>query len=183
MAERKRRPRPEPSTAPRSLIDGPLKPRTESLDTLILTTLLCGQTIAATAEILGVERSTISRRLSDPTFRQQLEDARTDMLQAVQSKLGYEAMASVKVLAEIRDNVDATWAARVRAADRLLRLAMGTPLVEINQTTVVGGQGGPPPADRLEAFLSKLQNRGTELAQAMPAAIEASSTEVEAPET
>jgi hypothetical protein len=181
MAERKRKPRPEP--APRSLIDGPLKPRTESLDTLILTTLLCGQTIAATAEILGVDRTTISRRLSDPTFRAQLEEARTDMLTAVQSKLGFEAMASVRVLAEIRDNERATWAARVRAADRLLRLAMGAPLIEVNQTTVVGGQGGPAPADRLESFLSKLQNRGTELAQAMPAAIEASSTEVEAPET
>jgi hypothetical protein len=198
MAERKRRPRPPgpPPETPASVAvdDAPAptttdkalsrRPTPESLDTLILTTLLCGQTITATAEIVGCSRATIERRLQDPAFRQQLEEARTDMLHAVQSKLGYEAMRSVEVLAQIRDNPRATAGARVRAADRILRLAVGAPLVEITQTTVVGGHSGPAPAERLEAFLTKLQNRGTELIEALPSApIDVASTEAEAPET
>jgi hypothetical protein len=66
----------------------------------------------------------------------------------------------------------------------ILKLAVGATQIEFNHTTVVGGHSGPAPAERLEAFLTKLQNRGTELVEALPPApIDVASTEAEAPET
>jgi hypothetical protein len=152
--------------------------RSESLDILILAHLLAGRTLAKTCELIGCSKSAIDRRLADPTFRARLEGERSDMLRAVTDRLGHEALRSVEVLALIRDNPRATSNARVRAADRLLRLALDTPLVEINQTTIVGGPSGPDPAEQLRTFLGKLQQRGDTMAQALPAApIDVESTE------
>lgn len=175
---RKRRPRPPGPAAvePVSVAERPV--RSESLDALIIFYLLAGNTLYRTAELVGCSRTSIDRRLADPAFRARLEDERADLLRAVTSKIGDEAMRSVEVLAAIRDNPRATAGARVRAADRLLRLAFGTPLVEINQTTIVGGSTGPDPAEQLRTFLGKLQQRGETMAQVLPAApIDVESTE------
>jgi hypothetical protein len=175
---RKRRPRP-PGPPPTETTEiAERQPRSESLDALIIFYLLAGNTLVKTAELVGCSKTTIDRRLADPSFRARVEDERTDLLRAVTSKIGDEAMRSVEVLAAIRDNPRATSGARVRAADRLLRLAFGTPLVEINQTTIVGGAGGPDPAEQLRTFLGKLRQRSEDLAVALPAApIDVESTE------
>lgn len=185
MAERKRRPRPEPVT-PRPLPE-PITPKMvadHALDVAILAAILTGTTITAAARVVGCDRKTIERRLLDPEFRRLIEEERIDTLRSVRDRVNAEAMTSLEVLARIRDNPRANWSSRVRCSVEILKLAVGATQIEVNQTTVVGGHSGPAPAERLEAFLTKLQNRGTELVEALPPApIDVASTEAEAPET
>ena len=49
--------------------------------------LLAGQTIARAAESAGVGERTVARWLTDPEFRQRLDDARVDQSQRVATRL------------------------------------------------------------------------------------------------
>lgn len=145
----------------------------------MLAALLSGATLSAAAEAAGCDLTTVRARLEDPSFRAELELAREDVLRAVVDRIGHEAMRSVQVLAAIRDNPRAATSSRVRAADRLLQLALGTPSVEVNQTTVVAGSGaGTSPAAALAAFLSKVADRDQAVPPLeLPEAIETTATE------
>jgi hypothetical protein len=159
----------------------PVQPKqvvTEITDMALMAALLSGATIAAAAKSAGMSRSVVERRLLDPEFRRRIEEERSDKVRSVFDKVNAEAYKSVEALVAIRDNPAATWASRVRASVEILKLAIGTPDIEINQTTIVGGSTGPDPAERLRTFLGKLQQRGDTMAQALPAApIDVESTE------
>jgi hypothetical protein len=159
----------------------PVQPKdvvADAHDVTILAALLSGATIAAAAHLAGISRSAVERRLLDPEFRRRIEEERTDKVRSVLDKVNAEAYKSVEALVEIRDNPAAAWASRVRASVEILKLAMGTPDIEINQTTIVGGPGGPDPAEQLRTFLGKLHQRSEDLAGALPAApIDVESTE------
>lgn len=173
MTERRRRPRPPDTEAPT-----PAQVVRESHDDVILLALLGGATIAAAAALAGVHDGTVNNRLADPSFRARLELLREDATRAVMDKIRDEAMASVEVLAKIRDNPKATWSSRVRAADRILVLALGTPQVEITQNNVTVSAGGQKPADALAAFLAKVAARDEAVpALAPPPPIDTTATE------
>lgn len=184
MAEetkRKRRPRPPEGAPIPPTIPAPREINTfraTQVRGVLMAGLLAGKRLAEIEREHAFSRTITKQLLADPEFRADLEEARSDVLRAVRDRTGREALKSLETLAAIRDNHRATWASRVRAADRILRLAFGTPAIEMTQTTVVMGQGGPDPAEQLRTFLGKLQQRGDTMAQALPAApIDVESTE------
>ncbi len=146
---------------------------TPEVQAIVMAALLAGQTQVAAAQLAGIDKSTVRRALADPEFRAELEEARSDLLRSVIDRISSTALDAVKVLERIMKDPKATWSARVRAASKILDLAMGTPQIEINQTTNVI-TGGQSPADALRVYLEKLHAR----AQLAPRnAIETTSTE------
>jgi hypothetical protein len=177
MAEtktRKRRPRPDgaPPRTPAQVY------RLEQVRVIVLAALLAGNTQTATAELAGVSRDVVKQCLADPEFRTELEENRSDLLRAVVNRVAVEGLKSLDALVAFRDGEDVPYPSRVRSAVEVLRLMTGATQIEINQTTIVGGHGGPDPAEQLRTFLGKLQQRSEDLAGALPAApIDVESTE------
>ena len=173
---RVRRPRPEPEDNRR-----PSEIAREASDAKIVALLLMGHKIADVVDQLAMGRDMVNRRLADPAFRALLEQERTEVLRSVTDLLSAEAYKSVEALVRIRDDTEASSASRVRAAVEILKLVFGEgPKVELHQTNVTMGGGGPSPADRLAQFLDKLRDRGDQVA-ALVEAIEVQEVQPELP--
>lgn len=180
--ERKRRPRPPDDAPPKP--KRPPRPRDAvafrafQVRATVMASLLAGRKLNEAAEVAGTSRPVVLQLLADPEFRAELEEARADLLRAVVDKTGSEALKSLETLAEIRDDKAAPVPSRVRASVEILRLAFGTPHVEIHTGGSGGSQGGTDPAVALRAFLGKLRDRDDVLEQARrAAAIDVESTE------
>ena len=73
-------------------------------DTLILLAHLAGRRIADIATEAGVSERTVRRRLADPAFRRQVDEARAELQEACYSRL---SSMSNKVTSKLETLVDA----------------------------------------------------------------------------
>ena len=82
--------------------------------------LLAGQTIARAAESAGVGERTVARWLTNPEFRQRLDDARVDQSQRVATWLASAATAAVNTLLTVMADEDTHVSVKVSAARVIL---------------------------------------------------------------
>ena len=75
-------------------------PRKKAEEKLVLT-LACGATAESAARECGVSARTVRRRLSDPSFRQQLQMLRADMLQRIAGALVAATSEAMRTLLEL----------------------------------------------------------------------------------
>ena len=91
-------------------------------DELIVGALLAGASYAAAAEVAGVSKSTVQRRMREPEFRTRLAVERTEMLRQVRDRVSAAAAGAVSVLTSVMNDVNESGAVRTRAARSLLDL-------------------------------------------------------------
>lgn len=96
----------------------------EDFDVLLCTALLRGTTYPEAAKVAGCSRSTVARRMSDPTFRRRLDQLRIDAFARTTDRIVAEAMASVESISDIRSDANAPVSVRLRAAIALLELSL-----------------------------------------------------------
>src|SRR5689334_22084195 len=92
-------------------------------DNKLLMALACGATIESAARQAGVSESTVQRRLDDPTFRQQLQTLRADMIQRTAGALTAASTESVRTLLELQ-KPSAPPAVRLGAARSILEIGI-----------------------------------------------------------
>lgn len=92
-------------------------------DERLLAELLRGETVAKAAQASGLSEATARRRLRDKTFRDRLEEGRSERTAALAAMLAGGAEIGYRVLREIAEDEDATQAARVKAAEKLIDYA------------------------------------------------------------
>lgn len=97
-------------------------------DGQLIAALAGGASHAEAAAAAGVSLRTVTRRTSDPAFRSELAAARRELVDRALGALAAEAAASVRVLAEVRDDPDAPPSVRRAAARDVLALLV--PLAE-----------------------------------------------------
>lgn len=86
----------------------------------VLAALATGSTVENAAAAGDVTERTVYRRLADDGYRDAIDTHRREALDRALGRLADEAAGAVAVLAELMRDAD-TDAARIRAADRLLR--------------------------------------------------------------
>ena len=98
-------------------------PRNEA-DRALPQALACGATVENAARKAGVGERTVYRRLADPTFRQQLQEPRTEMVQRTAGMLTGAGLGSVKVLVDLQNDVAVPAGVRRRSARVVLELGL-----------------------------------------------------------
>lgn len=93
-------------------------------DETILTALLEHKTVEAAAQACNVTRQTIYNRLSNPAFKQEYQNHRTQIIEQACSMLQSRMVEAVEVLAEIANNGRAAKMARVLAAKAILEYGL-----------------------------------------------------------
>jgi hypothetical protein len=93
-------------------------------DQVLLQALACGATVENAARKAGVSERTAYRRLDDPAFMQQLQQARIDMVQRTASMLTGAGVAAVKTLVDLQHDAAVPAAVRRGAARDVLELAI-----------------------------------------------------------
>jgi hypothetical protein len=96
----------------------------EGGDAALVAALLAGSTYEDAARATGYSRSTVSRRMRDAAFRDQLDALRRDVIARAADLLAAQTVASVDTLARLRDNTALSAGIRARAARDLLDLAL-----------------------------------------------------------
>ncbi len=123
-------------------------------DVRLVLALACGATAEAAARQAGVSARTVKRRLADPAFRQQVQQARADMVQRAAGALTVAATKSIKTLLALQREGQPP-AVRLGAAKAVLEL--GVKLRE---------------ASELEGRLAALEGRlGAETQESYPRAV------------
>ena len=129
--------------------------------------LACGATVEAAARSAGVSKATAFRRLKDPTFCQDLQRMRADMVQRTAGALTAAGGEAVRTLLELMKSAN-QGATRLGAARSILEIGMkahefaeleklGQPIINWDQLA-----GIPPPVD-IEAVIAEVER------QALPA--------------
>jgi hypothetical protein len=93
-------------------------PTPEGDDALLLA-LAGGKSQTAAAELAGVCRDTVQRRLRDPEFRARIEAARSDMIERAVGQMAEAAVEAVATLRNLLTN-DKTPAVQAAAAGKIL---------------------------------------------------------------
>ena len=93
-------------------------------DRLLAAAIAAGATHADAARTASCSRKTVVRRLRDPAFRRQIEEARREILDRIAGKTTEAAEAGVAVLKEIALDGDGPRSVRVSAARALLELTL-----------------------------------------------------------
>jgi len=83
--------------------------------------LACGATVEHAARQAGVSESTVYRRLQDPAFYKQVDDARADTVKRFMSMLSAANLEAVKTLVELLKSSVAN-ATRLGAARSIIEL-------------------------------------------------------------
>jgi hypothetical protein len=96
--------------------------RKKAEDALLLS-LACGATIENAARQCGLCERTVYRRLSEPAFRQRLQQLRTDMIQRTAGALTAAATEAVRTLLELQ-KAAAPPAVRLGAARSVLEIGI-----------------------------------------------------------
>lgn len=89
-------------------------------DDLISAALVSGASYRQAAEAAGVARSTVGRRMQDPTFRSSIEYERVRALHRAGRRLGEITEMAVETYAEVLESEEATVGQRLKAADAVL---------------------------------------------------------------
>ncbi len=92
-------------------------------DHKLLMAFACGATVESAARQAGVSESTAHRRLEDPTFRQQLQAMRADLVQRTAGALTAASTESVRTLLELQ-KPSAPPAVRLGAARSILEIGI-----------------------------------------------------------
>jgi hypothetical protein len=92
-------------------------------DETLIAALSAGRTYEDAANLAGVSRSTVNRRLADAGFRGRLESRRTELLDLTVRSLGGAALRAVGVLREVAEDRTSPVAARVTASRSPLTIA------------------------------------------------------------
>ena len=90
--------------------------RKPEADEVLQTALIAGATYTRAAEIGGVSRSALVRRMADPEFRRVVDEGRAAALRDVTAALGSVVPRSVEVIAEILNSPKASDALKLKAA-------------------------------------------------------------------
>src|SRR5262249_53999008 len=98
------------------------KTRKKAEDALLLS-LACGATVENAARQCGLCERTVYRRLSEPVFRQRLQQIRTDMIQRTAGALTAASTESVRTLLELQ-KPSAPPAVRLGAARSILEIGI-----------------------------------------------------------
>jgi hypothetical protein len=98
------------------------KPRKKAEDALLLA-LACGATVENAARQCGLSERTAYRRLAAPTFRQQLQALRADLVQRTAGALTAAATEAVRTLLELQ-KPSAPPAVRLGAARSILEMGL-----------------------------------------------------------
>ena len=98
------------------------KSRKKAEDALLLS-LACGATVENAARQCGLSERTVYRRLSEPAFRQRLQQLRTDMIQRTAGALTAAATEAVRTLLELQ-KAAAPPAVRLGAARSILEIGI-----------------------------------------------------------
>lgn len=88
-----------------------------------LLALATNDTIEKASEQAGIARSTAYKYLKDETFKEARKRMRRGTMEVVNGRVQHEALESVNVLAEIRDDPEAPTHTRVQASKVLLETA------------------------------------------------------------
>jgi transposase-like protein len=90
-------------------------------DQAVQVALACGATVEAAAQKAGVSPATVYRRLLDPEFCKQLQQAAADMVKRTAGMLSAASMEAVKTLLELL-KLNAPPAVRLGAARAVIEL-------------------------------------------------------------
>jgi hypothetical protein len=93
------------------------------IDALLATALATGSTYSEAADISGVSKSTVRRRMTDQGFRQRVSEERLEVVEALRGRLLSAAPAAVTTLAELCASGPAS--VRLGAARAVLDLSLG----------------------------------------------------------
>jgi len=100
------------------------RPPRKEADRALLQALACGATVENAARKAGVGERTVYRRLTDPTFRRQVQELRTEMVQRTAGMLTGAGLGSVKVLVDLQNDVAVPAGVRRRSARDVLELGL-----------------------------------------------------------
>ena len=91
-------------------------------DARLVELLAAGSTITTAAKLAGVSRRTVSRRLADPSFRQQVNAARGRMVDAASGRMAMSMASAATTLRKLlRSTSDAV---RLQTARAILELGV-----------------------------------------------------------
>jgi hypothetical protein len=89
----------------------------------LLMALACGATVEAAARQCGLSDRTVHRRLSDPGFRQRLQQVRSDLVQRTTGALTAASTEAVRTLLELQKGPTPA-AVRLGAARSVLEIGL-----------------------------------------------------------
>ena len=92
-------------------------------DHLLLSALVCGATVESAARKAGISERTAYRRLADASFKEQLRQMRSDMLQRVAAMSTAAAGEGFKTLLALAQDAGLPPAERRKAATDLIALS------------------------------------------------------------
>ena len=99
------------------------RPRRRLNTNLVITELLNQPTLAATAEVLGVGRTTLWRSMKRPEFRAAFQQASAETFQNASSQLQHVASQAIDKLDELMHDWSVSPWARICAATAAVQLA------------------------------------------------------------
>lgn len=99
-------------------------------DSRLIAALACGEDRERASEIAGCSERTLYRRLNDPDFLSKVRQVRQATVTITAGRLQREALQSVMVLAELRDE-DESSTVKLRAARALLSLAVSWETIDV----------------------------------------------------
>ena len=91
-------------------------------DQMLLIALACGATIEAAAQKAGLSQATVYRRLQDPEFKRQTQQAQSDMVKRASGTLTAAGMEAIKTLLALLQSSATPAAVRLSAARAVLEL-------------------------------------------------------------
>jgi hypothetical protein len=91
---------------------------------VLLTALAAGASVENAARKAELSERTVYRRLADPKFQERLKRQRADIAQRVANASTSAALASIKTLLDLQQDVSVPAAVRRRAARDLLELSI-----------------------------------------------------------
>jgi hypothetical protein len=89
---------------------------------MLLIALACGATIEAAAQKAGLSQATVYRRLQDPEFKRQIQQAQSDMVKRASGTLTAAGMEAIKTLLALLQSSATPAAVRLSAARAVLEL-------------------------------------------------------------
>jgi hypothetical protein len=95
--------------------------RKRKTDAALVVALACGASAEGAAQKAGVSLRTVYRRLAEPDFRAQVEEARTEMTARAVGMLSAASLASVKTFVTLQESA-ASEAVRLGAARSVIEL-------------------------------------------------------------
>lgn len=119
-----------------------------------------GYTNREIAKATGYTEPWVSQVTRQPWFKERLAtEIREAGLDPIKQFLSSEALPSLTVLANIRDNEQVSAAARVAATNALLDRAFGKPTQHIQSETTVNVKNAKDTVERLEAELQQVEEQ------------------------